>query len=144
MRPGSPASLGTIPRPGRRPLPVWGLPGNPVSALVTFMVLVRPPLRRMLGRSTSTTAVFPSRPAERIPSKPDKTHFQRVILEPGDPLPRARTTGGQGSGIMTSMTRADALCVIPEGRRGLEPGERAVAMRLGAPDDAAAEYGLPG
>ncbi len=144
MRPGSPASLGRIPRPGRPPLPVWGLPGNPVSALVTFMVLVRPPLRALLGRTHLHDPVFTIEAAERIPSKPDKTHFQRVILEPGDPVPRAWPTGAQGSGIMTSMTRADALCVIPEGRSGLEPGERAVALRLGAPDAAAATYGLPG
>jgi molybdopterin molybdotransferase len=144
MRPGSPASLGRIPRPGRRPLPVWGLPGNPVSALATFLVLVAPPLRRMLGRSRVHTPVFPVEAKERIPSKPDKTHFQRVILEPGDPLPRARPTGAQGSGILTSMTRADALFVVPEGRRGIEPGDRGVCMALGAPDAAARAYGLPG
>ena len=144
MRPGSPASLGSLPRPGRRPLPVWGLPGNPVSALATFMVLVRPPLRRMLGRIAVHNAVFPVEALERIPSKPDKTHFQRVILEPGDPLPRARPAGPQGSGILTSMTKADALFVVPEGRRGVEPGERGVAMALGPPDRAVGEYALPG
>jgi molybdopterin molybdotransferase len=142
MRPGSPASLGRIPRSGRRPLHVWGLPGNPVSALATFMVMVRPALRRMLGRSRVHNAVFAVEAAAPIPSKPDKTHFQRVVIEPGDP-PRARPTGAQGSGILTSMTRADALCVVPEGRRGLEPGQRSVAIPLGAPDQAAAAYGLP-
>lgn len=144
MRPGSPASLGRIPRPGRTPLPVWGLPGNPVSAVVTFMVLVRPPLRRMLGRSEVYEPVIRVEAAERIPSKPDKTHFQRVTLEPGDPFPLARTTGPQGSGILTSMTRADALAVIPEGRRGIDPGERFLAMPLGAPDAAVPRYALPG
>jgi molybdopterin molybdotransferase len=144
MRPGSPASLGSLPRPGQRPLPVWGLPGNPVSALATFMVLVRPPLRRMLGRTAVHNAVFAVEAMARIPSKPDKTHFQRVVLEPGDPLPRARPTGAQGSGILTSMTKADALFIVPEGRRGVEPGERGLAMALGAPDAAAADYGLPG
>ncbi len=143
MRPGSPASLGRIPRPGRPPLPVWGLPGNPVSALVTFMVLVRPALRRMLGRTLVHDAVFTVQAEEPIPSKPDKTHFQRVVLRPARPFPLARPTGAQGSGILTSMTRADALAVIPEGRRGVEPGERVTALALGAPDSGAAEYGLP-
>ena len=143
MRPGSPASLGRIPRPGRRPLFIWGLPGNPVSALATFMVLVAPPLRRMLGRTRVHNAVFPVEAKERIPSKPDKTHFQRVILDPGDPLPLARPTGAQGSGILTSMTKADALFVIPEGMTGVEPGRRGVAMALGAPDRAVTEYSLP-
>ena len=150
MRPGSPASFGRIPRPARaparpdeQPLHVWGLPGNPVSALVTFMVLVRPALRRMLGRTDVHEPVIRVQAAERIPSKPDKTHFQRIVLEPGDPFPLARPTGPQGSGILTSMTRAHALAVIPEGARGVEPGERLLAMPLGGPDVAAAAYGLP-
>lgn len=142
MRPGSPASLGALPRSGRRPIPVWGLPGNPVSALITFMVLVRPSLRRMLGRSEVHDAVIPVVAGERIPSKPDKVHFQRVILEPGDPLPRARPAGPQGSGILTSMTRANALFVVPEGRRGVEAGERGVALRLGVGDVAVEAWAL--
>ncbi|HUE76636.1 MAG TPA: gephyrin-like molybdotransferase Glp [Longimicrobiales bacterium] len=143
MRPGSPASLGRIPRSDRPPLPVWGLPGNPVSALVTFMVLVRPPLRRMLGRTRVHDPVFVVQAEERIGSKPDKTHFQRVMLRASHPLPLARPTGAQGSGILTSMTRADALAVIPEGRRGVEPGEPVTALAVGGPDTGAAEYGLP-
>jgi molybdopterin molybdotransferase len=143
MRPGSPASLGRIPRSGRRPLLVWGLPGNPVSALATFMVLVSPPLRRLMGRSRVHTPVFRVEATERIPSKPDKTHFQRVVLEPGDPFPGARPTGAQGSGILTSMTKADALFVVPEGRQGVDPGARGLAIALDAPDRAAAGYGLP-
>jgi molybdopterin molybdotransferase len=144
MRPGSPASLGRIPRPGREPLPVWGLPGNPVSALVTFMVLVRPALRRMQGRREVHDGLTWAQAAERIPSKPDKVHFQRVILESGRPLPLARPTGPQGSGILTSMTRAHALAVIPEGRHGLESGEPFLALPLGPPDRTAPECGLPG
>lgn len=143
MRPGSPASFGAIPRSGRRPLHVWGLPGNPVSALLTFLVLVRPALRRMLGRSHVHNAVFPVQAGEPIPSKPDKTHFQRVLLEPGDTVPLARPTGAQGSGILTSMTKADAIFVVPEGRSGVAPGERGVAMALGGPDPATWVYSLP-
>jgi molybdopterin molybdotransferase len=143
MRPGSPASLGRIPRPGRAALPVWGLPGNPVSALLTFLVLVRPPLRRMLGRSAVHDAVIPVTAGERIGSKPDKAHFQRVVLEPGDPHPLARTTGAQGSGILTSMTRAHALLVLPEGATGLEAGERGWAMPLARHDHAVRSFALP-
>jgi molybdopterin molybdotransferase len=146
MRPGSPASLGRIPRPDAPPLPVWGLPGNPVSALVTFLVLVRPPLRRMLGRRDVHDVVIPVQAAVPIPSKPDKTHFQRVLLEPGDPgnpVPRARLTGPQGSGILTSMTRAHALLIIPEGRTGLEPGELGWVLPLAPADRGSPEYRLP-
>jgi molybdopterin molybdotransferase len=148
MRPGSPASLGTIPRDGAPPLPVWGLPGNPVSALLTFMVLVRPPIRRMLGRSHVHDGLIPVIAAERIPSKPDKTHFLRVVLEPAGEgpnpgVPRARVTGPQGSGILTSMTTADAVVVIPEGLTGLEAGEQGWALRLGPADRTSAAFVLP-
>jgi molybdopterin molybdotransferase len=143
MRPGSPASLGRIPRDDAPPLPVWGLAGNPVSALITFMVLVRPPLRRMLGRRHVHELLIPVEAAERIRSKPDKVHFQRITLEPGDPLPRARSAGPQGSGILTSMTRADALLVIAEGRHGLDEGERGWAMPMAPGDAASPEYSLP-
>jgi molybdopterin molybdotransferase len=144
MRPGSPASLGRIPRDGAPPLPVWGLAGNPVSALITFMVLVRPPLRRMLGRRHIHELMIQVEAAERIRTKPDKIHFQRVILEPGDPLPMARSAGPQGSGILTSMTRASALLVVAEGRSGLEAGERGWAIPLATDDPASPDYRLPG
>lgn len=142
MRPGSPASLGRIPRPGAPHLPVWGLPGNPVSALLTFLVLVRPPLRRMLGRTAVHDRVIPVTAMERIASKPDKAHFHRVVLESGDPIPGVRSAGPQGSGILTSMTRADALLVVPEGSTGVEAGERAWAMPL-VPGDAVVDFALP-
>ncbi len=143
MRPGSPGSLGRIPRPDLPPLPVWGLPGNPVSALVTYMVLARPAVRRMMGRADVHNAVIPVEAGARIPSKPDKTHFQRVTLEPGDPFPLARTTGPQGSGILTSMSRAAALFVVPEGRARMDTGERSVAIPVSGPDPASDVYGLP-
>jgi molybdopterin molybdotransferase len=144
MRPGSPASFGRIPRLGPPPLPVWGLPGNPVSALVTFLVLVRPALRRLMGRTQLHDGTIPVQAAETIAAKPDKVHFQRVTLQAAEPFPLARSVGSQGSGILTSMTRADALLVIPEGSRGLDAGEVGRAIPLGRPDPATGVYQLPG
>lgn len=136
MRPGSPFSFGVIPRPGR-PLPVFGLPGNPVSALVTFEVLVRPALRRMLGRRDLHTRTVEVRAAERIESKPGLVHFLRVRLEPdGSGGWLARLTGPQGSGLITSMTRADALLVVPLDAEGVAAGAHATAVRLAPTDDA--------
>jgi molybdopterin molybdotransferase len=135
MRPGSPFSFGVIPRPGG-PLPVFGLPGNPVSALVTFEVLVRPALRRMLGRRAVHTRTVEVRAAERIESRPGLVHFLRVRLEPdGSGGWLARLTGPQGSGLITSMTRADALLVVPLDAEGVAAGARATAVRLAASDD---------
>jgi molybdopterin molybdotransferase len=137
MRPGSPFSFGTIARAGREPLPVFGLPGNPVSALVTFEILVRPALRRMMGQGAVHPRTLAVRVAEPIESKRGLAHFLRVKLEKdGEGGWLARLTGPQGSGLMTSMAEADALLVVPLDCEGLEAGETAVAVRLAAPDDA--------
>lgn len=131
MRPGSPVSFGTIPRPGGPALPVFGLPGNPVSALVTFEVLVRPALRRMFGRSDVFARTLRVRVVDEIRSTAKLTHFLRVTLEAASGgLPGARLTGAQGSGILTSVARADALLIVPLGRDRMVAGEEADAMRL--------------
>ena len=82
MRPGSPVSFGRL-----GGLPVFGLPGNPVSALVTFEVLVRPALRRMQGRTAVHPPTIRVRAAEPIPGRPGLTHFLRARLEPGPTAP---------------------------------------------------------
>jgi len=138
MRPGSPFSFGGLPADGRR-VPVFGLPGNPVSALVTFEVLVRPALRRMLGRSAVFGPTVRVRAAEPIPSRAGLVHFLRATLRAEGDGWAARLTGPQGSGIMTSMAQADALLVIPEESNGLEVGEIASALLLHGPDHAVAE-----
>ena len=137
IRPGSPFSFGVIPRAGRAPLPVFGLPGNPVSALVTFEILVRPALRRMLGR----TAVYPRTVAVeaahdmRMPA--GLVRFLRVRLERrGDGLPRAHLTGPQGSGILTSVAAADALLVVPLDVEHVAAGTVLRAVPLHGADEA--------
>ncbi|HUH12995.1 MAG TPA: gephyrin-like molybdotransferase Glp [Longimicrobiales bacterium] len=136
MRPGSPFSFGTVPREEREPLLVFGLPGNPVSALVTYEVLVRPALLRLMGRSRVGPVALRVRAAERIGSKRGLTHFLRVRLERGrDGLWEARLTGPQGSGILTSMAEADALLVVPLERDAVEAGEMVVALPLRSPEE---------
>jgi len=131
MRPGSPVSFGTLPRPGGSRLPVFGLPGNPVSALVTFEILVHPALDTMHGMTRPDTRNIRVRVAEPMKSTPSLTHYLRVTLEPADDgLPLARLTGGQGSGMLTSMARADALLIVPLGVSALEAGEIADARLL--------------
>lgn len=132
MRPGSPFSFGLVPRPDRAPLLVFSLPGNPVSALVTFEVLVRPALRRMSGqRAALSPRTVRVRAVEAIASKPDLVHYLRVKLSAeGAGGWLARLTGPQGSGLITSMTEADALLVVPLGKAGIEAGELADAIPL--------------
>lgn len=132
MRPGSPVSFGRL-----GGMPVFGLPGNPVSALVTFEVLVRPAIRRMLGRPDVYPPTIVVRVAERIASNPDLTLFLRVRLARGeDGGWSARLTGPQGSGILTSVTAADALLIVPAGATPIEAGEAARAIPIGAGDPA--------
>lgn len=163
MKPGSPVSFGWLdpedthgetapvsgatddPAPVDAPrerwpngrLPVFGLPGNPVSALVAFEVLARPALRRLQGRRAVYTPTVQVRTAERMPSKPGLTQFLRVTLRAGDDdFPLARRTGPQGSGILTSMASADALLIVPEESAGFDAGALATAIPLRSPDEA--------
>lgn len=133
MQPGSPFFFGHL-----GDTAVIGLPGNPVSALVTFEVLVRPALRRMAGRSDVRHRVIRARLAEAIPPGVDRTRFLRVRLEAdGGDEPLARLTGPQGSGILTSLVAADALLVVPAREGVIEPGERLPAILLDPPDPGA-------
>jgi len=118
MRPGSATLFGTL---GGRP--VWGVPGNPVSALVTFETLIRPALLRMAGFRKIHRARIACRLAERVRAPEDVVSFLRVVLtgDTADP-PEVRLTGPQGSGVLTSML-ADGLIVLPEGVSERGPGE---------------------
>ncbi|MFM8910208.1 MAG: gephyrin-like molybdotransferase Glp [Gemmatimonadota bacterium] len=126
MRPGAPVGFGTI-----AGIPWIGLPGNPVSVMVTFELFVRPTIRRMLGhtrlhrRPVTVTLEEPVRIGAKL------THFLRAIVttQPDGSL-TARLTGPQGSGILTSMSLANALLVVPEDRPELPAGERLSALLL--------------
>jgi molybdopterin molybdotransferase len=130
MRPGSPFAFGRV--TGLGGIPWFGLPGNPVSSMVTCEVFARPALLRMAGH----TAVFP--PVTRVrlrgdyPAPSGLTHFPRARLhrEP-DGAVVATLTGAQGSGILTSMAAADALLIVPETRAGAADGDRLTALLLG-------------
>ncbi|HEX6589701.1 MAG TPA: gephyrin-like molybdotransferase Glp [Longimicrobiales bacterium] len=129
MRPGSPVSFGRLGR-----TLVFGLPGNPVSALVTFHVLVAPALRALQGRADVHSPVQRVVLAEDIPTRAGLAHFLRIRLDaPVGGLPRVRLTGPQGSGILTSVARADALLVVPEDLNGLPTGTEADALPLDSP-----------
>lgn len=109
MRPGSPFTFGLLDA-----APVFALPGNPVSSMVTFEVLVRPALREMMGLSRYDRPTRRVRLAESVVTRGRLTHFYRAVLEPAeDGELRARLTGPQGSGILTSMSQADVLIRVP-------------------------------
>ena len=117
MRPGAPLGFGMLPDPtrGGRAMPWLGLPGNPVSTMVTFELFARPAIRRMAGHARPFRRTIAVVVEEDIRLLAPLTHFMRVTLAPRDDgRTGARLTGPQGSGLLTSMARADALLVIPE------------------------------
>lgn len=126
IRPGGPLVFGMLDG-----IPWIGLPGNPVSALVTFELFVRPALFKMLGQ----TLLFPTPQSvtvdERITVSGDLTHYLRVIVEHTESGLHARLTGSQSSGVLTSMMRANALLIVPEGRKVYQAGAtlRAIPLR---------------
>ncbi len=131
IRPGSPIAFGLL--SGK---PLWALPGNPVSAMVTFEAFLRPALRKLAGHARLHVRAS-ARVQEPVVSSADLTHFFRVRLEhsPGD-VSDAYLTGPQGSGILSSMTAADALLIVPEGVERLELGTVAETIPLGPPPNA--------
>jgi molybdopterin molybdotransferase len=138
VRPGSPFSFGVA-----NHVPVFGLPGNPVSALVTCELFVKPALRRALGRRSLYSPTVHVRVAERIATKGALTHFLRVRLSRDqDGAWLARLTGPQGSGMISSLAQADGLLVVPEAVDELAAGSEADVIRLDAADNTQNELGF--
>jgi molybdopterin molybdotransferase len=128
MRPGAPVGFGIL-----RGIPWIGLPGNPVSTMVTFELFVRPAIRKMMGHALPFRRTVPVRVAEPIKLGPRLQHFLRAVVTPaGDGL-EVRLTGPQGSGILTSMVKANALLIIPEGQHETPEGALASALVLDDP-----------
>ena len=135
MRPGSPVSFGWLTE-GRRRQPVFGLPGNPSSAFVTFEVFMRPFLRRLAGHARTQRRVVTCRSADRMRLAARLTHYQRVVVSSGDDGALiASLTGSQGSGLVGGLARVDGLAVVPPDVEAIEPGDRLSVMLL---DDAPA------
>ena len=108
MRPGRPMAVGRI---GSAML--FGLPGNPVAVMVTFLAFVRPALLQMMGRAAVDTPFLKARSLEAIRKKPGRTEYQRaVVISAKDGSLQVRTTGQQGSGVLSSMAAANGLLVL--------------------------------
>lgn len=131
MRPGAPLGFGRV-----LGIPWIGLPGNPVSAMVTFELFVRPAIRRLLGHSRLHRRPLPVILEEPVSIGAKLTHFYRAVVSArADGTLLARLTGPQGSGILTSMSLANALLIVPEDSTTVPAGSTLHAILLG--DDAA-------
>jgi molybdopterin molybdotransferase len=128
MQPGMPQGFGTL---GPEKVPIFTLPGNPVSSLVSFEVFVRPALRRMLGAAALLRPQVTVETVEPFRSPPGRRSFLRVVVarEP-DGRVLARNAGGQGSHMLTGMAAANALLVVPEEMAEVPVGANLPALLL--------------
>jgi molybdenum cofactor synthesis domain-containing protein len=137
MKPGKPLSWGMLqPAPGGPDAverPVFGLPGNPVSAAVSFEMFARPALRRLLGHSEAERPTVPAVADEPLRRRPDgKLHLVRAVARwsAGDGRLHVRSAGGQGSHMLGAMSAGNALVVLPDGD-GAEEGGAVDVLLLG-------------
>ncbi|HET8571803.1 MAG TPA: gephyrin-like molybdotransferase Glp [Candidatus Limnocylindria bacterium] len=128
VQPGKPLAFGSV--AGR---PAIGLPGNPVSALVTFELFVRPMLRALLGLAGDGRMRLPVCATQRIDKDPDRRAYLRVrVVSDRDGGLRAEPAGGQGSAQLRPLADANALLIVPEGVRRTEAGTTYEAILVGA------------
>ena len=128
MRPGRPMAVGRIGQ-----VPLFGLPGNPVAVMVTFLAFVRPALWRMMGARADDPQVdcpsLQARSSEAIRKKPGRTEYQRAIVSrAADGTLTVRTTGQQGSGVLSSMVQANGLMVLPHAQGNIAIGDGVEVM----------------
>jgi molybdopterin molybdotransferase len=130
MKPGKPLAFGVV-----RGVPLLGLPGNPVSSLVSMEQFGRPAILKMLGRPHLARPVVTVRALEAIPNKSGREHYIRaVVTRNANGEYEARSTGEQGSGILTSLTGANAMLIVEETRTLVQPGETVRAIMLDWPE----------
>jgi molybdopterin molybdotransferase len=118
IKPGKSMAFGT--RDGK---PVFSLPGNPVSAMITFEELVRPALLKMTGHRRVIKPLLKAVLQENLRKKPGKIHFSRIKLEYADGKYLARSAGNQDTGFLQTLLQADALAILPADRTSFSAGE---------------------
>jgi molybdopterin molybdotransferase len=146
MRPGRPMAVGRIPPEARQPIAesaagahaesaisylnhsdgavLFGLPGNPVAVMVTFFAFVRPALLRMMGARPQPEVLLRAASEEPMRKKPGRTEYQRgIVTQHADGRLTVRTTGNQGSGVLSSMVQANGLIVLGHAQGNVAVGD---------------------
>jgi molybdopterin molybdotransferase len=129
MKPGKPLAFGHL-----GAVPHLGLPGNPVSSMVAFQQFARPAILKMRGLTQLDSPTVEVILDDDVPAlKDQRRQYVRVVVVARGGELHARLTGSQDSGVLTSMARANALVVVPEGQAGARAGERAMAQWIDWP-----------
>ena len=135
MKPGKPLAFGTfkgVDEKGRaKRIPHLGLPGNPVSSMVTFELFARPAMLKMMGKKNLAKPTVEAVLEEPVVNTDGRRVYTRAIITRRDDKYYARLTGPQGSGILTSMSLANGLVIIPEDTAGAEAGDVVKVIMLG-------------
>jgi molybdopterin molybdotransferase len=129
VRPGKPIAFSTIPQDGKGALAVFALPGNPVSAMVTFELFVRPAILRVAGHGRLQRPTIRARALAPIANRDHRRAYLRVTLTPEGGGYGAALTGTQSSGVLRSMVAADGLAVVP-GETTVPAGEPVTVVVL--------------
>jgi len=132
IRPGRPLAFGEL-RTKRGAVPIFGLPGNPVSSLLTFELFVRPALLKLAGHARLFRPRAKAKLLDRIEKPTGLRMFARGVYDAE--AGTVRSTGPQGSGILRSMSLANCLIDIPEAPPAAEPGETVTVVRTDLPED---------
>ena len=134
MRPGRPMAVGLIPKSdskGQNAV-LFGLPGNPVAVMVTFLAFVRPALLRMMGCNEAASTPPPllrARSTMAIRKKPGRTEYQRGFVQPvPGQMPQVSIAGNQGSGVLSSMVQANGLVVLHHEQGNVAAGDEVDVM----------------
>jgi len=130
MKPGKPLAFGVFKRDDGSKVPHLGLPGNPVSSMISFEVFVRPAILKMMGRSNLAIPTVTAIMEEPVANDDERRFFARVVVTKRDGKYFARLTGPQGSGILSSMARANGLAVIPESTKEVKSGGKVEVMMI--------------
>ncbi len=125
MRPGRPMAVGRIAKPGSSDTAVlFGLPGNPVAVMVTFIAFVRPALLQMMGCRPEPQPYLRAISTAPIRKRPGRTEYQRgIVSAAADGSLQVRITGNQGSGVLSSMTQANGLIVLHDQQADIGVGD---------------------
>jgi molybdopterin molybdotransferase len=124
MRPGRPMAVGRI---GKSVL--FGLPGNPVAVMVTFLAFVRPALLRMMGSKAQPSPLLRAKSLEPLRKKAGRTEYQRgFVSSSADGTLQVRTTGNQGSGVLSSMVQGNGLIVLHHAQGNIAVGDEVDVM----------------
>ena len=128
MKPGKPLAFGTFKRDDGKKIPHLGLPGNPVGSMITFEVFGRPAIFKMMGKSNWAKPNITAIMEDSVKNKDGCRIFARVVVSRRDGKHFARLAGPQGSGVLTSMAKANGLAVISESTNEVKPGDTVEVM----------------